>query len=225
VAICAKIVDKVRNKVNIRPLEALFIKFRYFRTDILLTALKQTTRPFTASQKMPGIAVLPVLALVLAIASGCSGIKSEPGDLVKSQNDREQQAAGRVFSDGIPLLGGTSENNGPAGIGVNSFLWRASLDTISFMPLTSADPFGGVIITDWYSPPSSPLERFKMTVYILDRKLRADGLKVSVFRQTRITQTAGWNDAAVASTTPTELENAILTRARQLHVASVDQPK
>jgi hypothetical protein len=90
------------------------------------------------------------------------------------------------------------------------------------MPLASADPFGGVIITDWYSQPSSPLERFKMTIYILDRKLRADGLKVAVFRQTRVAPNAGWNDAAVASTTPTELENSILTRARQLHVAAAD---
>jgi Domain of unknown function (DUF3576) len=68
----------------------------------------------------------------------------------------------------------------PAGLGVNAFLWRASLDTLSFMPLASADPFGGVIITDWYANPEKPDERFKATVYILDTRLRADGVSVTV---------------------------------------------
>ncbi len=104
------------------------------------------------------------------------------------------------------------------GIGVNSYLWRASLDTISFMPLASADPFGGVIITDWFSPPETPDERFKMTVYILDRRLRADGLKVAVFKQAR---NAGgqWTDSNVATDTATNMENAILTRARQMRIS------
>ena len=170
------------------------------------------------------ISLAVMVAFVSGLVAGCSDVKMEPGEAHRSQKQREQDATGTVFgSSGLSLLGGNSEeSSGPSGIGVNSFLWRASLDTISFMPLSSADPFGGVIITDWYSPPASPLERFKMTVYILDRKLRADGLKVTVFRQTRVTRTAAWNDAAVASTTPSELEDAILTRARQLHVASAD---
>ena len=78
-------------------------------------------------------------------------------------------------------------------LGVNSYLWHASLDTLSFMPLASADPFGGVIITDWYVAPNAPDERLKVTIYILDRNLRADGLKVVVFRQTR--NGAVWTDA------------------------------
>ena len=73
---------------------------------------------------------------------------------------------------------------GKVTLGVNSYLWHASLDTLSFMPLASADPFGGVIITDWYSAPDAPNERLKVTIYILDRSLRADGLKIAVFRQT-----------------------------------------
>jgi len=141
-----------------------------------------------------------------------------------------EEAAGEdtIFGkDGFLLLGETDDDKsgGPAGIGVNSYLWRASLDTLAFMPLSSADPFGGVIITDWFSPPESPLERFKMTVYILDRRLRADALKVSVFRQTRAAPTAGWNDSTIAKSTPIELENAILTRARQLRVAAVEKPE
>ncbi len=110
---------------------------------------------------------------------------------------------------------GSGEGDGN-GIGVNAFLWRASLDTISFMPLTSADPFGGVIITDWYSPPETPAERFKMTVYILDRRLRADGLKVAVFRQEKTS--ADWVDSGVTDATARQLENAILHRARQIRL-------
>ena len=109
---------------------------------------------------------------------------------------------------------------GGGGIGVNSYLWRASLDTISFMPLATADPFGGVIITDWYAPPEALEERFKVNVYILDRDLRADGLRAAVFRQTQ--DPAGqWIDAAVDAQTATDLENAILDRARQLRIASL----
>lgn len=112
-----------------------------------------------------------------------------------------------------------SSQGGARTLGVNSYLWHASLDTLRFMPLASADPFGGVIITDWYSAPEAPTERLKVTIYILDRNLRADGLKISVFRQT---QTAGaWADSQVSPDTATKLENAILTRARELRLASV----
>lgn len=103
------------------------------------------------------------------------------------------------------------------GAGVNSFLWRASLDTISFMPLSGADPYGGVIITDWYSAPESPNERFKITVYILDQDLRADGIKISVFKQTR-EPFANWINAPISSETGIKIENTILVRARQLRL-------
>ncbi|MBO6826277.1 MAG: DUF3576 domain-containing protein [Sneathiella sp.] len=106
---------------------------------------------------------------------------------------------------------------GGGGIGVNSYLWRASLDTLSFMPLSSADPFGGVIITDWYIPPESPGERFKVTVYILDRRLRADGLRVSAFKQNR-DSTNNWVPVQLTPKTVTNLENAILRRARELRI-------
>ncbi len=120
---------------------------------------------------------------------------------------------------GFDLFGDKSEGGG-SGIGVNSYLWRASLDTVSFMPLVSADPFGGVIITDWYTPPDTPYERFKLTVYILDTKLRVDGIKVNVFRQQLVANT-DWKDAAVSTDMATKLENAILTRARQLRIKNI----
>jgi len=106
-------------------------------------------------------------------------------------------------------------------LGVNSYLWHASLDTLSFMPLQSADPFGGVIITDWYVAPSAADERLKVTIYIMDRALRADGLKVVVFRQTR--NATGWTDAAASPDTAHRLEDSILTRARELRLATLNQ--
>ena len=102
-------------------------------------------------------------------------------------------------------------------LGVNSYLWRATLDTLNFMPLTSADPLGGVVISDWYAAPDKPDEHVKVTVYILDRRLRADAVKVSVFRQVRSTN--GWTDAQVNADTGIKLENAILARARELRLS------
>lgn len=115
--------------------------------------------------------------------------------------------------------GGGEARAAGADIGVNSFLWRASLDTLNFMPLSSADPFGGVIITDWYSDPTTPAERFKATVYILDTRLRADALNVSLFRQTQAN--GQWSDAAVNPDTEIQIENQILRRARELRLSAV----
>jgi len=106
-------------------------------------------------------------------------------------------------------------------LGVNSYLWHASLDTLTFLPLVSADPFGGVIISEWYVAPSSPNERLKVTVYIMDRSLRADGLKVVVFRQTR--NGNAWADAQPSPDTAHKLEDSILTRARELRLATLGQ--
>ena len=107
-----------------------------------------------------------------------------------------------------------------AGIGVNSYLWRASLDTLAFMPLASADPYGGVIITDWYVNPEKQDERFKATVYILDTRLRADGLNVTIFKQVS-DGAGGWTSAPASDQTATDIENAILTKARQLRLSNL----
>jgi hypothetical protein len=124
----------------------------------------------------------------------------------------------------IPHLGSkpAAANSPQAGIGVNSYLWRATLDTLAFMPLASADPFGGVVITDWYVNPEKPDERFKATVYILDTRLRADGLNVTVFKQNK-DATGAWIDAPVAGQTDIDIENAILTRARQLRLSNLNE--
>ena len=104
-------------------------------------------------------------------------------------------------------------------IGVNTYLWRAALDTVSFAPLLQADANTGVIITDWYSNPTAPGERVKLTVAILDQELRADALRVAASRQTF--QNGVWVDAPVAAATVQKLEDIILTRARDVRRSTV----
>lgn len=105
----------------------------------------------------------------------------------------------------------------PQGLGVNADLWRAALDTLSFMPLASADPNGGVIITDWYNDPSQADERFKVNVVIGGRILRADALRVTLFKQVR--RNGAWVNTAPTANVSRQLENLVLTRARDFKVA------
>ncbi len=100
------------------------------------------------------------------------------------------------------------------GAGVNAYLWRGAIDTLSFMPFASAEPEGGIIITDWYSPPTTTGERFKANAYILGKLLRSDAIRVSIFRQVR--QDGQWVDAPIASNTAADITAKILSRARQL---------
>ena len=145
--------------------------------------------------------VLPAFLCALVLA-GCG-----------SSND-----GSRDMDTGTSTIASTSTR---MTLGVNSYLWHASLDTLSFLPLVSADPFGGVIISEWYVSPTSPNERLKVTVYIMDRALRADALKVVVFRQ--ISNGGAWQDAQHSPDTAHKLEDSILTRARELRLASIGQ--
>ncbi len=104
-------------------------------------------------------------------------------------------------------------------IGVNSYLWRASLETFSFVPLVQTDSNGGVIVSDWYVNPNLPSERMKFTVTILDKDLRADAVRVAATRQ--VSQGGQWIDAPVAAQSVQKLEDVILTRARDLRRAAV----
>ena len=170
-----------------------------------------------------GRTLLAAIALLaFGALSACSHAHGPTADTSRTTGQsRDSQAGG---GGGFFLFGhhrSYANNAAPTSqIGVNAFLWRASLDTLNFMPLASADPFGGVIITDWYSNPATPSERFKATVYILDTHLRADALNVSIFKQT---QGAGgqWTDAAVDPDTDVQIENAILERARQLRLSTL----
>lgn len=128
------------------------------------------------------------LAVSLAALTACSGNKERP---------KADLAASRVTT-----------------IGVNGYLWRATLDTLSFMPLVQTDSNGGVIVTDWYANPNTANERMKLTVSILDQDLRADALRVAASRQ--VLQNGQWVDAPVTAATVQKLEEIILTKARDL---------
>ena len=160
-----------------------------------------------------------VLAAILAACSTPDVEYDYPDDSV----EKYKRTKGSLLGTEGFIIGGISKktrgDEGGGGLGVNSYLWRATLDTITFMPVTSADPFGGVILTDWHAAADAPMERFKLNIYILGRALRADGVRVAVFRQVR--DGAGWRDAPVAAKTGTQLEDAILNRARQLRNSSL----
>lgn len=169
----------------------------------------------------PYILFSAVLTLML---SGCGGYYgSADGERVvapRTNEEARRDSRGRLLGeDGWTLLGGDEEDSGAggSGIGVNGFLWRATLDTLSFMPIASADPFGGVVLTDWYEDPKAPGERYKINAVILDKRLRADGITVSMFKQRMID--GNWRDQTVADSTARQLEDTILTRARELRIA------
>lgn len=170
---------------------------------------------------------LIVLLMFPVFLAGCESIESEAKyptgyDRNMTGGDVYGEKESIVGDRGLKILGGRSKDDGNgSGIGVNGFLWRASLDTVSFMPLASADPFGGVILTDWYSPDDSLDERYKINVFILGRELRSDGVQVKVFKQ--IKRGGAWADKPSDDSTARTLEDAILTRARQLRVAQLDR--
>jgi len=166
---------------------------------------------FERGSVMRGVAA-GVLALSMLGVSACASNKDP-----KTFSGQEEKSSLNPFKR---FGGGDKAPATEGSIGVNGYLWRASLDTLAFMPLASADPYGGVIVTDWYVNPETPAERFKATVYILDTRLRADGLNVTVFKQTKDINGA-WVDAPVSDQTAADIENAILTRARQLRLSNI----
>lgn len=163
-----------------------------------------------------------LLSLSVLSACGSSG-KVEQGapseEFPETRSEEIKSERGKLTGEeGFALLGGKKDNTaGGAAIGVNGFLWRATLDTLSFMPLASADPFGGVILTDWYEDPNAPGERFKVNAVILDKTLRADGVRISVFKQVR--DGGNWRDQKLDEKLGRRLEDTVLTRARQLKIA------
>lgn len=169
-----------------------------------------------------------IFSLIIAslVISACGPLGSTDSSFPKDPKDVRRERHGSLSGEGgINLLGGKDDDEAGgigAGIAVNSFLWRATLDTLSFIPLASADPIGGVIITDWYENPEAQGERFKVNATILDKRLRSDGVRLSVFKQKLDSKKANsWRDAPSDPALAKKLEDAILTRARELKIASV----
>ncbi len=161
-----------------------------------------------------------LIATTAIFLSGCDilgeGVQDTP---LIGEHEREARRGKLTGADGWNLLGsGDDDKESGARLGVNSYLWRATLDTLAFMPFSAADPFGGTVLTDWYEDPDSQGERFKVNALILDSALRADAIKLTLFKQAVDSETGGWRDIKVSPELSRKLENTILTRARELRV-------
>ena len=176
---------------------------------------------------MRNVGTIGRLAAALAAGLALSGC----GDLEAADEQFEQvdpPEADMTRDQPVSRIGDLLEFNrataGAAGqaLPVNRHLWRASVETLSFLPLASTDPFTGVIATDWASNAATPDERYKVTVFITEPALEARALNVAVFREVREGAEGAWTPAPVSETTPRRLEDAILTRARQLRVAELE---
>lgn len=170
---------------------------------------------------MRAVAVLSLVSLAVLLTA-CGDAKVEE-NFPKGHKMERKEARGRLTGEaGLSLFGGGDEEDKSASsspLSVNGFLWRATLDTLSFMPLASADPFGGTIITDWYEDPQTPGERYKVNAVILDKRLRADGVRISVFKQKQ--EAGNWRDLPADDRLSRSLEDTVLTRARQLRIAQL----
>src|SRR5262245_57488390 len=164
--------------------------------------------PGSANSTFLSVILVAIVAVSLTACGGNPDAVTESDARNNTKGDVKRQInqglggrnreSGSLFGPG-GLFGSKQEKKDDSGTGVavNAYLWRASLDTINFIPLVSADPFGGVIITDWYTPAETPNERMKVQVTILDRDLRADGVRVAVFKQTTSARGGNWHRAQV----------------------------
>ena len=155
------------------------------------------------------IIIATLLSLTACVSGNSSAPKKEgPGSIITGRAEQ-----GVSLSD---LMGQNAQNNG-TGIPINALLWRASLDVVSTIPLDDVDTFGGTIVTEWYQLNETSDERIKMTAFVLDRELRADGIRVIVYVQKRIGNS--WQDSGIDNEMGKQIEELILTRAREIRAS------
>ena len=170
------------------------------------------------------VAAALLLAMAVALA-GCSG----SGNTSTTRSEPRSRSAADGRADYEARRGGISLNNlfgggrGSPGMPVNALLWRASLDTLSVIPLASVDTFGGTIITEWYANPDDPNRRIKVSVFVLDQELRSDGVKAEVYVQDRAGGSSEWTDTGRDPALATRLEELILTRAREIRSSGISE--
>ncbi len=182
-----------------------------------------------ASYYRPLIAFAASLSLLLA---GCSATPIAQPDAVAAQLPKPEQQEASAGPEGemdtqatiwtlLHIAKKPQPEIGPeTGPGVSPVLWQATLDTLNFAQIDSLDPVAGLAVTKWYSPKGKPDERFRITAFVKARALRSDSVVVTVERQTR-SATGQWQDGTVATDVANNLENDILDRARQIHIARI----
>lgn len=151
-----------------------------------------------------------IIALLLLVTIvSCKGGEAK---FPKRTEDARREGRGKVFDEGgITLFGGDSEEEKLTK--VVPVLWKASLDTVSFMPLASVDAVGGVIVTDWYETQKAQGERYKLNI-LVGNKLQVGGVKVSAFKQALENNT--WRDTTVNKAFAESIEDKIYDNARRL---------
>jgi len=185
-------------------------------------------------RRAPATTMIAAAAAIAGLVSACGGgdysakdpVGPKTGPTSKYDPLQEESifgeggfAVGNMSADSVSgILGGGDEN---ARMPVNKYLWQGALDTLSFLPLASTDPFTGVIATEWGSTPEAPDERFKVTAYILNSGLSGAALKVAVFREVQ-SEGGLWIPGPVSADTARQIEDAILTRARQIRIAGLE---
>ena len=162
---------------------------------------------------------LLILAILLA-TTACSSLPQGEDSYPKTKEEREEERVGKLTGeDGIVLFGGTKKSTATEGINVNSYLWRAALDTVHLMPMLSADPFGGTILTDWYSLNEKSKERYKLNVFIIGAELRSDAIRVTAFKQKKDAK-GNWGETFNSIELSKEIEDKILLKAREVKYKS-----
>lgn len=160
-----------------------------------------------------------ILAAALTILLAACNKADVNQQYPQSREDAEEARVGKLTGDdGIVIFGGKSKSKATEGITVNAYLWRATLDVVHKLPVTTADPFGGTVLTDWYKMTPNANERYKVNVFLTSAELRSDAVQVSTFKQALRGGT--WVDVATNPELAEELENKILLRARELKLAS-----
>lgn len=151
----------------------------------------------------------------LVLLAGCANMETT-SEYPKTWEQIQDERMGKLTGDeGIVLFGGSKKSSATDGINVNSYLWRATLDTVYFMPLISADPFGGTVLTDWYQKNQNSKERYKLNILIIGGELRSDAIRVSSFKQVK-GKNGVWMDVDSSVEIAKEIENKILLRAREI---------
>lgn len=161
-----------------------------------------------------------VLLASLLFLTACSGVTTTPSAPERDPEDTGSFLTGKS-TRGVSLSDFSGLNSAGAGLPINALLWRASLDVTSTLPIDDVDVFSGTIVTEWYSLPTKPQERIKLAVFVLDRELRSDGIRVVVYIQTR--NGTSWQDSGIDRELSMQLENLILTRAREIRAATALQ--
>ena len=156
-----------------------------------------------------------VIFVFLLIYSACSGGgKPQQQEVGAGSFITGRAEQGLTLEDLTGLAGGND-----TGLPINALLWRASLDIVATIPLDDIDTFGGTIVTEWYKLNNKANERIKLAIFVLDRELRSDGVRVVVYVQNKTGDV--WQDSGTDVEMGQQLEELILTRAREIRAAGV----